>query len=70
MTDPPEPQSGRPVLREVVRNAVVGLKRDDRAIVGVCGPMGMTKDVTEAVRICNRVKNGLLVDLHTGEFGW
>jgi hypothetical protein len=70
MIDLQQPQSGRPVLREVVRNAVVGLKRNDRAIVGVCGPIGMIKDVTEAVRICNDVKNGSLVDLHTKEFGW
>lgn len=70
MHDLPEVQSDRPVLAGVVRNAVVGLKRNDRAIVGVCGPMGMIKDVTKAVRMCNGVKNGPLVDLYSEEFGW
>ena len=68
--DLPNTQPGRPVLVDVVRNAVVGLKRNDRAIVGVCGPMGMIKDVTKAVVMCNGVKNGPLVNLHTEEFGW
>jgi hypothetical protein len=58
------------MLREAVRNAVVGLKRDHRAIVGVCGPMSMIKDVTEVVILCNGVMKGLPVDLHTEEFGW
>jgi hypothetical protein len=50
MTELPEAQPGRLVLADVVRNA----------IVDVCGPMGMIKDVTEAVQMCNGVKNGLL----------
>jgi hypothetical protein len=63
-------QSGHPVLADVVRNTVGGLKRNDRAIVGVCGPMGMIKDVTKAVRMCNGVKIGLLMDQYSEEFGW
>jgi len=66
----PEVQSGRPILADVVRNVVVGLKRNDSAIVGVYGPMGMIRDVRKAVRMCNGVKNGLLVDLYSEELGW
>lgn len=70
MHDLPEVQSGHAVLADVVRNTVAGLKRNDRAIVGVCGPMGMIKDVTKAVRMWNGVRNGLLVDLYSEELGW
>jgi hypothetical protein len=48
MHDLPEVQSGRPVLADMVRNGVVGLKRNDHAIVGV----------TKAVIMCNGVKMG------------
>jgi hypothetical protein len=65
-----EVQPGRLVLADVVRNVVVGLKRNDRAVVGVCGLTGMIRDATKAVRMCSRVRNRPLVDLHSGEFGW
>jgi hypothetical protein len=64
--DLPEVQPGRPVLADVV----VGLKRNDRAVVGVCGLMGMIRDATKVVRMCSRVRNRPLVDLHSEEFGW
>jgi hypothetical protein len=51
MHDLPEVQSGRPVLADAVRDAIVGLKRNDRAVVGVYGPMGMIRVVTKAVRM-------------------
>jgi hypothetical protein len=65
----PEVQCGRPVLADVVINAVLGLKRNDRAVVGVGRPMGMIEDVTKVVGICNGVRNGPSVDLHSEEWG-
>jgi hypothetical protein len=45
MHDLPEVQSGRPVLADVVRNAFVGLKRNDRAIVCNCVKNGQLVDL-------------------------